>query len=373
MAQFSDPPAEPNLITSKTAGILGPIMNEDKVLLGVWQTDTSDNKSIIDLLGPETTDDAGKKCQAPYIVAPRDVQNAGIYMINILTKDPITGTLTVTFGNTNNTDLTLGTKKINNNLVLVEGGASNTTFMLKQSTYTSMDTSDNSVVALSFVNYELTDGEENPVIFCNNCCCNTVGCEEINPIFNIVLIPLKWYSDCPTGNSENTTLMGSWCAACSAAKSLNIECALPNKNGKNGKDPCKNLPKFGYTDLKDCKNNYRYQYCPVGTTCMGTCKSACPNEKQVCTFQKRGDGGIYKCMGASGASGANGSKGANGSFCVFPSDCISDRCVGNVCIAKDAITEKEKRILIIAGVIVGIILIGIIIYTIFAFRRSDKT
>lgn len=368
MAQFSDPPVEPNLITSKTAGILGPIMNEDKVLLGVWQTTGVDSKPTIELLGPQTDAD-GEQCQAPYIVTTREVQNAGIYMINVLTKDPITGTLTVTFENTN-TSLTLRTKKINNINVLEEGGASSNTFMLKQSTYTSMDTTDNSVIALSFVNYELTDGEENPVIFCNNCCCSTVGCEEINQIFNIFLIPLKWYSDCPTGNSENTTLIGSWCAACSAAKSLNIQCGLPNKNGK---DPCKNLPKFGYTDLKDCKNNYRYQYCPVGTTCMGTCKSACPNEKQVCTFQKRGDGGIYKCIGASGASGTNGSKGTNGSFCVFPSDCISDRCVGNVCVAKDAITEKEKRILIIAGVIVGIILIGIIIYTIFVFRRSDKT
>lgn len=372
MAQTS---SSPNLITSKTAGILGPIKSGDVVLLGTWGTNQTTNLPEILFLGPLLSGlDSKEKCTPPFFVfTPSATKDIGTYAIETVTKDPLTGVTTVMFTNTD-TQNVLSTKNIDNQLALIEDVGVSTQFTLEQSTYTSMATSKNDVVALSFVNYQFKVKGE-PIVVCNTfCCCGTEVCESPFGDPPIFLVPLSWYYDCPTGK-KSTSKLGSICVAeCAAQSLISGPKVLACGSDKNGKGPCGNLPLLGFTDSIDCKNGYRYEYCPVGTNCMGTCKSACPNENQVCTFQKRGDGGIYTCIGPTGPNGptgANGVTGADGSFCVFPSDCISGRCVGNVCVAKSK--SKEKDILIIAGIMVGIIVIGIIIYTIFAFRRSDKT
>jgi len=186
---------------------------------------------------------------------------------------------------------------------------------------------------------------------------------------------VNWFADCPPGKSSSSKLATACSVAC-AAQSLDPNITPSDKLAcgsiKTGIGPCGKQPIFGFTDSTNCKNGFRYEYCPVATRCTDTCQSACENTRQVCTFQKRGDGGIYKCVGPSGPNGPTSPTGPTGAPCFVDFDCPSDQvCINNVCVI--GARSKQNDILIIAGIIVGIIILGIIIYTIYAFKRSKKS
>jgi len=355
------------LINSKTAGILGPIINSDKVYLG-WLTPedlTSSDPSAF-LFGGQT---GGTMDNVVYPTTAIE-RNGDVVNLSELREyridasiNAVTGQVTANFTNTVN-DNKLGLQDIGGKKVLVEGTISEE-FLLTQTTYSSWTTGPVGPVALSFINYRIAAENGSPV--------NVLSVEDdvTIPISTIFLVPSTWYTDCGNGRSRAVTKpLSSLCAVACAAQSIETNQKKFLACGKQqGVGPCGSEPILGFSTDEECKTGFRYEYCLTPTRCAGTCQSACTNNA-VCIFTPNGSGGTYSCTGGTGT---------DGTACFLDQDCCpgglfecDQRCVNGRCESQ-VIPKKEEEILIVIAIVVGIAVVGILIFVFFLFSKPDKS
>lgn len=375
-------PISTELINSKQSGIIGPIKNGDNVYIARY------GGISIDFV-PTFLSLSTQKClegNDDILIPSGNLSSGGTlddvpqYTITS-NKDPITGSMTVSFKNNSN-GRNISTKKEDDKIFLVEGSIP-ASFILDQNTFSTWSNSENNIVALSFVNYNLLLKDGGKLSVCGGAKCEIKECISDNaviPLGPIVLIPAIWYNNCENGESVlETSTKSSFCSVrCAYADLLEnksqfktIGCGESSENCTSEKCVCAGEPLLGFTDKEDCKNGFRYKYCKIPETCNGTCKSACTNLNQVCIYTPSststllgGVSGVYTCI-SSGVSGASGTNSGTGCFidldcCTSPIGC-DQVCVAGRC-QKREIPEKDKRIIIIVGSILGLLILGIIIF-----------
>jgi len=273
---------------------------------------------------------------------------------------------------------------------LLAEGAIPATFTLDQSTFSSWSTVDNNVVALSFINYNLNLKEGGELSLCFADECTAKECVDGGfalPIGPIDLVPKRWFKDCDgcQGQPEDN-VKASFCAATCAYADLRftksafkfIGCDRTEK-GCTGSCYCAGEPLLGFTNSTDCQNEFRYGYCKIPEKCSGSCQSACPEEDQVCIFTESstvgllgGKSGVYTCV-ATGPTGTHG-----GTGCFLDLDCCPGGPVGcdQVCVnrrcQKRTIPEKEREMIIIVGSVLGVLVLGVIIFVVYSYSGLKK-
>lgn len=359
-----------DLINSKTAGILGPILNSASVYIG-WLTpqDLSPPDPSTILFGGQT---GGTMEDVVYPTTAIE-RNGDVVNLSELREyrvdasiNAVTGQVKIKFVNTKNGNV-VGLKEMDGKKILVEGTIPEM-FLLNQTTYSSWTAGPVGPVALSFINYELAaeDGSRVHAFFVED--------NVTVPISTIFLVPSTWYTDCVNGKGRvvNSSL-SSLCAVACAAQSLETNQKKFLACGKQqGVGPCGKEPILGFSTDKDCKDGFRYQYCLTPTRCTGTCQSACTNNA-VCVFTPTESRGTYSCTGGNGNGG--------GTSCFLDQDCCPgglfecdqrcDQTTGR-CV-KQVIPKKEKDILIVIAIVIGIAVVGILIFVFFLYSKPDKS
>jgi len=367
------------LVDSKRSGIIGPIKNGDAVYIARYGGVTIDFvPTFLSLLTQkclEGNDDM--LIPSGNFSGSSNLDDIPQYTITS-NKDPITGSKTISFKNNSN-GRNISTKKENDKTFLVEGSIP-ASFILDQNSFSNWSNSENDIIALSFVNYNLSLKDGGKLSVCGGLKCKIKECFSENaviPLGPIVLIPALWYNNCGNGESVlETSTKSSFCSVrCAYADLLQtkstfktIGCGESSENCTSESCVCAGEPILGFTDKEDCKTGFRYKYCKIPETCNGTCKSTCTNLNQVCIYTPSstsallgGISGVYTCV-STGASGTN-----SGSGCFIDIDCCNSP-IGcdQVCIKgrcqKREIPEKDKRIIIVVGSILGLLFLGIIIF-----------
>ena len=366
----------PDLITSTTSGILGPIQSGASVYVGLELAQEpvqeiqpffvgtapdcpiSTTKGMSDVFRFDALGPPSGNINTYRIIGTIDENDEPrIVLVNTVTNAPLGFILVGKEGEPK--------KKV---LAELEKNSTPPKFRLQQSTYSPWPIIEG--VALSFINYQLVPEDGGSLHYCISNGCNTPSdCDAANlllPLQSIFFAPTTWFANCESGKdtvitSATTTLCSVFCAGQSIQTG-------PKGRGNCGKPSggvCGGRPLLGFTNRTDCTNKFRYEYCTVPKQCVGTCRSACPSISQLCTFQSRSNGGgVYHCLGGSGPSGASGT------HCTFDLECNPpQRCINRSC-QTPLLPEKEEQILIIVAVVVGVMVLGVVLFVLFLFVKG---
>lgn len=378
----------PDLSKSSKAGILGPIMNGEVVYISVYGGVNTD-------LTPVFLGFSKQNCQIgkDNLLLPiangldGNLDQANEYRINA-DKNQDTGETTLQFTNFK-TGRNISVVKSGNSNFLAEG-AIPAIFTLDQTTFSNWSTTDNNVVALSFVNYNLNLKSGGELSLCRAEKCNASECVSDGsdvPIGPIVLVPKKWFKDCDGGEGQSeSNVKASFCSILCAYTDLRANkstfkffgCDRTEKSC-TGSCFCMDEPLLGFTDTTDCQNGFRYEYCKIPDKCSGSCQSACSEDNQVCIFTESstakllgGKSGIYTCV-ATGTTGTH-----SGTGCFLDLDCCPEGPIGcdQVCVnrkcQKRTIPKKKREMIIIIGSVLGVLVLGVIIFVVYLYSKKKK-
>nr|QBK91815.1 MAG: hypothetical protein LCPAC304_01530 [Pithovirus LCPAC304] len=372
----------PNLITSTTAGILGPIQTGESVYIGFLQSGTQQSGTqLIPWFVGEGAVDGCTTTQGMVklwrFVAIGDLEKfVHAYRIIGTVDENDEPRIQLVNATTNAPNAPLGFILVDGKKVLAELKVGDTPpkFRLEQSTYSPWPIIEG--VALSFINYKLVPEDGGSLFYCagDECFspdqCNTAG--MIVPLPSIFFAPTTWYTDCGGAGTFITSKTTTLCSVLCAGQSLQTgpKQFACGKNPKPGGGLCFGKSLLGFTNKIDCTHNFPYEYCTVPKQCVG-CRSACPSIAQVCTFQSRSNGGgVYHCLGGGGPSGPSG---PSGTHCIIDLQCTKpQRCIDRSC-QTTVLSKKEEQFLIIVAILVGVIVLGVILFVVFLFVKGVTT
>lgn len=390
----------PDLINSKSAGILGPIKNGDVVYIGRLQSADVGRLNTLYVgkqegAGCTISDNDGVVAFQLFDGTTSSEESASLinsYEIRG-TYDDRTQSVRVIFTNTE-TKGVLGLVKTSsgkNVLAELSEGSIPTSFQLSQNVYSRWSLIHDQVIALSFINYTLSPTTNEVVYYCaSSTCTSPDDCENeelVVPLTEVFLVPKEWFARCSRGSSGTkiTSMKSGLCSALCAAQSLQSGNRTIKCGGSGSGGLCEDEPLLGFTQSSDCKNGFRYEYCMVPMQCEGTCQSACADDRQVCTFEPRdNNAGVYQCIGATGSmgmactgtdqgscpSGEQCLRGRCQKFCVNDQECPTNQeCIDKVCQVP-ILPKKEREILIVIAIVIGTMVLGLVIFVFYLFSAK---